>query len=119
MHERTMGRPPRGALGAIAAAIAALGLVALALAMGPQQALATSCDMPTPDIYDLKAKHVSCGTAAKVAKKSFNRKCLTDGCKVLGFSCKPHVASDPPPGLAGGFEVCKKGRQKVKYGFGG
>lgn len=114
-------RPPFASWGVVGFASLALALVSMPLV--PQTAEARVCIPGVPDAYDLRANaRVSCAKARKVARRSFAKitKCISKGrCRAAGFRCKPRMAKAPHPGLDGGKMVCKRGKGRVSYGFGG
>jgi hypothetical protein len=94
-----------------------------ALALAAPAAEARICTPGVPDAYDLRAnKHVSCAKARQVARRSFKKitVCIRRGhCRAAKFRCRTRMAKNAPPGLSGGWMICRRGKGRVRYGFGG
>lgn len=94
-----------------------------AAAIAAPAAEARVCTPGVPGAHDLRAnKHVSCAKARKVARRSFKKitLCIKRGtCRAAGFRCRTRMAKNAPPGLSGGFMICRRGKGRIRYGFGG
>lgn len=64
----------------------------------------------------IHASHVGCKKARQVARKAGEQlgDCIESGCQAAGFTCRAR-----PYEIEGGDIVCRRGEQRVKFGYGG